>query len=218
MSIMEDIRSIQARDPANPTFLEVCLAYNGFHAVLVHRLSHAIWSMNLRALARFLANIGRILTGVEIHPEAYIGKRLFIDHGTGVVIGQTAIIGDDVTIYQGVTLGGFGRSNDKGVKRHPTLMDNAMVGAYAQVLGDIVIGKHAKIGANSVVTMDVPDNATALGIPARIVCTDDGDRAYGMPSHEQMERISVTFESLASEIERRTSVAETKPKKKSATS
>jgi serine O-acetyltransferase len=215
---MQDIRSIQARDPANPTFLEVCMAYTGFHAVLVHRLSHAIWSMNLRALARFLANIGRILTGVEIHPEAYIGKRLFIDHGTGVVIGQTAIVGDDVTIYQGVTLGGYGKSTDKNVKRHPTIMDNAMIGAYAQILGDIVIGKHSKIGANSVVTSDIPDNATAIGSPARILSHDGEERAYGMPTQEELERLSYTFDSIAKEIERRASVAETKQKKKSSAS
>jgi serine O-acetyltransferase len=203
MSVIDDIRAIQKRDPADPTLMEVVLAYNGFHAVLVHRASHWLWGLGLKALGRCLSNIGRMLTGVEIHPEAYIGQRLFIDHGTGVVIGQTAIIGDDVTIYQGVTLGGYGQSVDKGVKRHPTVMDHAMIGAYAQVLGDIVIGSHAKIGANSVVTSDIPENATAIGIPARILGHDGEDRAYGMPSREELDRLCYTFESIAMEIEKR---------------
>jgi serine O-acetyltransferase len=189
MSILEDIRSIQARDPASPTFLEVCLAYNGFHAVLLHRMNHAIWGFGLKAIARFLANISRILTGVEVHPEAHIGQRLFIDHGAGIVIGQTAIVGDDVTIYQGVTLGGYGRMSDRNLKRHPTIMTGAMIGAYAQVLGDIVIGEKAQIGANSVVTKDVPDGATAFGIPARIVASDGEMRSYGMPSQSEIDKI-----------------------------
>lgn len=179
------IKSIQNRDPAKPTFMEVLLGYNGFHAVAIHRLSHAIWTMGLRALARFLANIGRILTGVEIHPEAKIGRRLFIDHGTGVVIGQTAIIEDDVTIYHGVTLGGKGGQTNPGQKRHPTISSEAIIGAGAQVLGNITIGKGAKVGANSVVTGDVPDGCTVVGIPARMVHCQQGDegRAYGMPRH-----------------------------------
>ena len=179
------IKSIQERDLAKPTFMEVIFAYNGFHAVMLHRLNNRIWHMGLKALARTLANIGRILTGIEIHPEAKIGARLFIDHGTGVVIGQTAIIGDDVTIYHGVTLGGKGgRANPNKKKRHPTLQDGAIIGAGAQVLGDIVIGKGAKVGANSVVTGDVPDGCTVVGSPARLVaqCSEEGI-AYGMPRH-----------------------------------
>lgn len=189
MSVMDDIRSIQKRDPAAPTFFEVCLGYNGFHAVLLHRMNHVIWGWNLKALARFLANLSRIITGVEIHPQAKIGQRFFIDHGAGVVIGQTAIIGDDVTIYQGVTLGGYGRMSDRHLKRHPTINDGAMIGAYAQVLGDIVIGVKAQIGANSVVTKDVPDGATAFGIPARIVASDGEMRSYGMPSQSEIDKI-----------------------------
>lgn len=200
MSVLDDIKSIQSRDPAAPTFLEVIFAYNGFHAVLLHRLSHAIWNLGLRALARFLANIGRILTGIEIHPEANIGKRLFIDHGTGVVIGQTAIIEDDVTIYHGVTLGGVGRADQKGTKRHPTIAQGAMIGAGAQVLGDITVGKNAKVGANSVVTNDIPEGATALGIPARVVGSDDKVRAYGMPSREEMENITFTIDCIIREM------------------
>lgn len=202
MSVLEDIKSIQERDPASPTFLEVLLAYNGFHAVVWHRMNHVIWGWGLHALARTLANIGRILTGVEIHPEAHIGRRLFIDHGTGVVIGQTAIIGDDVTIYHGVTLGGVGRVGQEGKKRHPTVLDGAMIGAGAQVLGDIVVGKNAKVGANSVVTDDVPDGATALGIPARIVGGDERRRGYGLPSRDEIEKITFTFECITREVEK----------------
>ena len=133
--MLDLIRSIQARDPAKPTFWEVVLGYNGFHAVLLHRLCQAIWNMKLRALARCLANISRIFTGVEIHPEAKIGERLFIDHAMGVVIGQTSIIGDDVTIYHGVTLGGVGRVGAVDGKRHPTIEKGAIIGAGAQILG-----------------------------------------------------------------------------------
>lgn len=176
------IKSIQSRDPARPSFLEVLLAYNGFHAICLHRVNHALWGWGLRAIARILANIARILTGIEIHPAAQIGQRLFIDHGTGLVIGQTAIIGDDVTLYHGVTLGGKGQPDETG-KRHPTIADGAIIGAGAQVLGNITIGKNARIGANSVVTKAVPDNCTVIGNPAReLSCNqDDQGRAYGLP-------------------------------------
>ena len=194
------IHSIQSRDPAQPTFLEVLFGYNGVHAIGLHRVCNVIWRLRLRALARALANISRILTGVEIHPEARIGKRLFIDHGTGVVIGQTAIIEDDVTIYHGVTLGGIGASSANG-KRHPTIKSGAMIGAGAQVLGDITIGEGAKVGANSVVTMDVPAHAVALGIPARIVGDDAHAQAYGMPGRMEMEKLTASMESLQAEIE-----------------
>jgi serine O-acetyltransferase len=199
---MELIDSIRERDPAKPTYLEVVLGYNGFHAVILHRMNHAIWNMNLKAIARFLANLSRILTGVEIHPEAKIGKNLFIDHGTGVVIGQTAIIRDNVTIYHGVTLGGVQRQGvNPHAKRHPTIDNNAMIGAGAQVLGDITVGEGAKVGANSVVTFDVPPHKTALGIPARIVGGDDINRAYGMPSRDEMEKLTATLDSLVLEVE-----------------
>ncbi len=194
------IHSIRERDPAKPTFLEVILAYNGFHAVLLHRLCHAIWNFRLHALARFLANISRILTGIEIHPEARIGARLFIDHGTGVVIGQTSIIGDDVTIYHGVTLGGVG-TGKPGEKRHPTLNNGSMIGAGAQVLGNITIGADAKVGANSVVTIDVPPHTVALGIPARIIGSDEHATAYGMPGREELQNLTNTIEQLQQEIE-----------------
>lgn len=199
---MELIEAIQKRDPAKPTVLEVFLGYNGFHAVVWHRLNNWLWHRGLKGPARFLSNIARILTGIEIHPEAQIGRRLFIDHGTGVVIGQTAVVGDDVTIYHGVTLGGVGRRGDTGPKRHPTIENHVMIGAGAQVLGNITIGTHAKIGANSVVTNDVPEGATALGIPARIVGGDDVDRAYGLPSRAEMEDLMSSLDCLMGEVAR----------------
>jgi serine O-acetyltransferase len=200
MSALDDIKSIQSRDPAAPTFMEVVLGYNGFHAVLFHRMNNWLWKIGLKALSRFLANIGRILTGIEIHPEAKIGARLFIDHGTGVVIGQTAIIGDDVTIYHGVTLGGVGRADQEGEKRHPTISNGAMIGAGAQVLGDITIGENAKVGSNSVVTNDIPAGATALGIPARVIGGDDKARGYGMPSRAEMEQLTTTLDCVIREM------------------
>lgn len=199
--MMDLIASIRERDPAKPGVLEVILAYNGFHAVMIHRMNHWLWGKGLRTLARTLANIGRILTGVEIHPQARIGRRLFIDHGSSVVIGQTSVIGDDVTIYHGVTLGGVGRRDYKpGLKRHPTILDGAMIGAGAQILGDITIGRHAKIGSNSVVTTDVPDGVTALGIPARIVGGDDRTRGYGLPSREEMESLTAAIDGVMKEM------------------
>ncbi len=194
------IKSIQKRDPASPTFAEVLFAYNGFHAVSLHRINNFIWKLGLKALARFTANITRILTGIEIHPEANIGKNFFIDHGTGVVIGQTAIIGDDVTIYHGVTLGGVGRAEQANNKRHPTLKDGAIVGAGAQVLGNVIIGEHSKVGANSVVTSSIPDGMTAIGIPARVIGGDERARAYGMPSHKEMEEVTFTIDCIVREM------------------
>lgn len=194
------IKSIQKRDPATPTPLEVFFAYNGFHAILFHRMNNFIWHLGLHALARFFANIARILTAIEIHPEANIGRNLFIDHGTGVVIGQTTIIEDNVTIYHGVTLGGVGRTGQVEGKRHPTLKEGAIIGAGAQVLGDITIGAHAKIGANSVVTTDIPDGATAIGIPARVIGGDETARAYGMPSRKEMEDVTFTIDCIIREM------------------
>jgi serine O-acetyltransferase len=182
--MFDHVRSIQARDPIAPTFMEVMRGYNGYHAVCWHRLSHFLWGLKLRALARFSSNLARMFTGVEIHPQAQIGKRLFIDHGTGCVIGQTAIIGDDVTLYHGVTLGGVG-NDGKNEKRHPTIKDGAMIGSGAQILGDITIGANAKIGSNSVVVQDIPAGCTAIGIPAKIICKEGhGAGAYGMPTIE----------------------------------
>jgi serine O-acetyltransferase len=170
--LKEDIACVFDRDPAAQTAFEVMTTYPGFHAVLIHRLSHFFWLAEFRWLARFIAHIGRWLTGIEIHPGAIIGRRFFIDHGMGVVIGETAVIGDDCTLYHGVTLGGT--SWDKG-KRHPTLHNGVVIGAGAKVLGPIDIGENARVGSNSVVLKPVPDGATVVGIPAHIV--DPNSRA-----------------------------------------
>ncbi|MFA7351749.1 MAG: serine O-acetyltransferase [Methylotenera sp.] len=164
--IKEDISIVFERDPAARTHIEILTTYPGVHALLMHRLSHWLWKADFFWLGRFLSHIGRWLTGIEIHPGATIGRRVFIDHGMGVVIGETAVIGDDCTLYHGVTLGGT--SWNKG-KRHPTLEAGVVIGAGAKVLGPITIGENAKIGSNAVVVKDVPANATAVGIPARIL-------------------------------------------------
>jgi serine O-acetyltransferase len=186
MEIVELARTIRARDPARPSWFEAILCYAGVHAVLWHRLSHALWKLGLRGLARFSSHLGRMLTGIEIHPGARIGRRLFIDHGMGVVIGETAEIGDDVLIYHGVTLGGL--SGQPG-KRHPTVEDRVTIGAGAQVLGPIRIGRGARVGANAVVVAPVPAGCTVVGIPARpprgsAPCEDRG-LGYGITSTEE---------------------------------
>lgn len=198
--MFELLKSIQKRDPANPSFGEVFFAYNGFHAVLWHRMNSFLWELGLRAVARTLANLARIFTGIEIHPEAKIGERFFIDHGNGIVIGQTAVVGDDVTMYHGVTLGGVGRDGDNG-RRHPTVGNNVMLGAGAQILGGITIGDKAKIGANSVVTHDVPANMTALGIPARVVGCDNRARPYGLPSRVELDGLVKKVETLFDDVQ-----------------
>lgn len=162
----DDIDAILRRDPAARSRLEVVLCYPGFQAVAVHRVAHGLWRRGWITTARFVSHLSRMLTGIEIHPGAQIGKRVFIDHGSGVVIGETSEVGNDCTIYQGVTLGGT--SLHPG-KRHPTLEENVVVGAGAQVLGGFVVGAGANIGSNSVVVKPVPAGATAVGIPARIV-------------------------------------------------
>jgi serine O-acetyltransferase len=164
--LREDIAVVFERDPAARTHWEVLTTYPGVHALILHRFSHWLWNCKLRWMARFSSHIGRWLTGIEIHPGATIGRRVFIDHGMGVVIGETAVIGDDCTLYHGVTLGGT--SWKKG-KRHPTLERGVVIGAGAKVLGPITVGEEAKIGSNAVVVKDVPAGATAVGIPARIL-------------------------------------------------
>lgn len=166
--LREDIRSVYARDPAARNWFEVLTTYPGLHAIWWHRLSHKLWNWRLLWLARFTSTLARWFTGVEIHPGARIGRRFFIDHGMGVVIGETAEIGDDVTIYHGVTLGGT--SWNQG-KRHPTLADGVVIGAGAKVLGPITVHKGARIGSNAVVVKDVPADATVVGIPARVANT-----------------------------------------------
>jgi serine O-acetyltransferase len=177
--LREEIESIRARDPAARSGLEVALCYPGFHAVLFHRAANSAWRAGLYLVARMLSQIGRFLTGIEIHPAAAIGRRLFIDHGSGVVIGETAEIGDDVTLYHGVTLGGTSLAAGK---RHPTLSDGVIVGAGAKILGPVLIGKDARVGANAVVLSDVPAGVTMVGIPARIVLPkhkSEGFHPYG---------------------------------------
>ncbi|MBA3903485.1 MAG: serine O-acetyltransferase [Rhodocyclaceae bacterium] len=164
--LREDIACVFDRDPAARTTWEVLTCYPGLHALMMHRLSHWFWRHGLKWLARWLSHFGRFFTGIEIHPGAMIGRRFFIDHGMGVVIGETAVIGEDCTLYHGVTLGGT--SWNKG-KRHPTLERGVVIGAGAKVLGPITLGEEAKIGSNAVVVRDVPAGATAVGIPARII-------------------------------------------------
>jgi len=179
-AIKEDINSVFARDPAARTTFEVVTCYPGLHARIFHRMAHRLWLADLKWMARFLSHIARGLTGIEIHPGATIGRRFFIDHGMGVVIGETAEIGDDVTLYHGVTLGG---TSWKEGKRHPTLGNGVVVGAGAKILGPIYIGDNAKIGSNAVVVKDVPAGATAAGIPARILDETkkaEGFNAYGV--------------------------------------
>ncbi|MGA8133165.1 MAG: serine O-acetyltransferase [Pseudomonas gingeri] len=168
--LREDIQSVFHRDPAARNAFEVLTCYPGLHAIWLHRLGHALWGMGWKWLARVVSNFGRWLTGIEIHPGAKVGRRFFIDHGMGIVIGETAEIGDDVTIYQGVTLGGT--SWNKG-KRHPTLEDGVVVGAGAKVLGPFTVGAGAKVGSNAVVTKAVPAGATVVGIPGRIIMKAD---------------------------------------------
>ena len=165
-TIREQIDTIFREDPAAKSVLEILFCYPGFHAILVHRLAHRLYLWKLPLLPRVLSQIGRFFTGIEIHPGATIGRRFFIDHGSGVVIGETSNIGDDVLLYQGVTLGGTG--HEKG-KRHPTIGDRVVIGTGAKVLGNIRIGDNVKIGAGSVVVHPVPDNSTVVGIPGRVV-------------------------------------------------
>ncbi len=165
--IREDIASIMARDPAARSSWEVLTCYPGLHAIVLHRWANSCWQMGFKWIGRFISHIARGLTGIEIHPGATIGRRVFIDHGFGVVIGETAYISDDCTIYQGVTLGGTSLS--KGTKRHPTLERGVIIGAGAKVLGSFTVGEGAKIGSNAVVVKEVPAGATAVGNPARII-------------------------------------------------
>ncbi len=176
--IIDEVNNIRSKDPAPKSFMEVILCYPGLHAVVTHRLTHWLYIHKRYLIARIISQISRGLTGIEIHPGAKIGKRLFIDHGMGVVIGETAEIGDNVTMFHGVTLGGT--SMNKG-KRHPTVKDNVIIGTGAKLLGPIIVGKNAKVGANSVVLIDVPDNSTVVGIPGKIVTPPKDNVIYIYP-------------------------------------
>lgn len=166
IKVKEDIRVIYDKDPAATNILEVLLCYPGLHALIAYRFAHRLYKWHIPLIPRIISYLTRIITGIEIHPGAKIGRRFFIDHGEGVVIGETTVIGDDVLIYQQVTLGGTGKENGK---RHPTLENNVIVGAGAKVLGNISIGENTRIGAGSVVVDDVPENSTVIGVPGRVV-------------------------------------------------
>ena len=208
-SLRDEIDSMMARDPAARSRLEVLLAYPGFHAVLWHRMAHGAWARGWRLAGRLLSNIGRFLTGIEIHPGAKIGRRLFIDHGLGVVIGETAEIGDDVTLYHDVTLGGVAPSVDSsaqvGVKRHPTLENGVIIGSGAQILGPVIVGEGARVGANAVVTKDVPAGVTVVGNPARMIMPRDKRAtrefmAYGTPTGELADPFLRAIEDLRGHV------------------
>jgi len=192
-----DIKAAQKRDPAAKSFIEVILLYPGIHALVFYRIAHAFYIIHLFFLARFLSQVARFFTGIEIHPGAKIGKRFFIDHGLGVVIGETAIIGDDVLLYQGVTLGGTGLF--KG-KRHPTLGNNVVVGGGAKVLGNITVGDNSYIGANAVVIKDVPPNSTVVGIPGRITRQDGKKMDISLDHAQVLDPIKQSIDELEERI------------------
>jgi serine O-acetyltransferase len=202
----EDLSVVFQRDPAARNYFEILTTYPGVHALILHRLAHFLWSIKLKLIARIFSHLARILTGIEIHPGAQIGRRFFIDHGMGVVIGETAIIGDDCTLYHGVTLGG---TTWKKGKRHPTLRDNVVIGAGAKVLGPITLGNNSKVGSNAVVVTDIPNDSTAVGIPAKII--ESGEKlkkfsAYAVEKNSQdpvlqsIDEILKTLEKQQKEI------------------
>lgn len=205
-TIKSDVNAVFERDPAANNIIEVLLAYSGLHVLLFHRFSHKLYQMGMRTFPRLISQLARFLTGIEIHPGAKIGRGFFIDHGMGVVIGETTEIGDNVTLYQGVTLGGTGK--EKG-KRHPTIRDNVVVGAGAKVLGSITIGSDTKIGAGSVVLKDVEENATVVGVPGRIIIRD-GKRVHPQkdlqhgdlpdPIEDRLREIEAEFLKLKKDI------------------
>ena len=195
--VREDIRSVRERDPAARTGLEVLLCYPGLWAVWIHRVSHWLWRHHLRLLARILSQVGRFYTGVDIHPGALLGRRLFIDHATGVVIGETAIVGSDVTMYQGVTLGGTGEGHGK---RHPTICDGVFIGNNANVLGNITVGENSRVGAGSVVLADVPPNSTVVGVPAHIVYRN-GERVLITDPHDVKDPLSDALIALSERVQ-----------------
>ena len=191
--IREDVRAVFERDPAARSIPEILFCYPGFHAVLVHRLAHWFWVRRLYFLGRFASHMGRALTGIEIHPGATIGKAFFIDHGMGVVIGETSEIGDNVTLYHGVTLGGT--TWRKG-KRHPTIGNNVVVGAGAKVLGPVKIGDNTRIGANSVVISEIPSNSVVVGIPGKVVFRVEGDKRIELDREFMPDPQAIAIRSL----------------------
>jgi serine O-acetyltransferase len=207
--IQEDIDAYKVRDPAARSSFEVAFLYQGFHALMFYRLSHSLWILGAKFLGRFISQIGRLFTGIEIHPGAIIGHGFVVDHGTGVVIGETTIIGDNVTLYHDVTLGGVAPSVDSnaqiGIKRHPTLSDGVIVGSGAQILGPIVIGEDARVGANAVVTSNVPPGLTAVGVPARVILPKNKMKsaefwAYATDPDGITDPVLQTIESLRDQV------------------
>jgi len=196
MAIREDIASIRERDPAARSALEVVLCYSGLHAVWFHRFHHWLWRHHLGLLARWLSEVTRVMTGIEIHPGAEIGRRLFIDHGTAVVIGETSVIGDDVTIYQGVTLGGTGKETGK---RHPTIGNGVVLGSGAKVLGNIRVGDNCRVGANSVVLRDVPNDSTIVGVPGHVILRQ-GKRVVITDPKQINDPLSEALSAVATEV------------------
>lgn len=195
--LREDVEVIFEQDPAARSYIEVILTYSGLHAIWAHRLAHPLYKRKFFFLARIISQISRFFTGIEIHPGAQIGRRFFIDHGMGVVIGETCEIGDNVTIYQGVTLGGTGK--EKG-KRHPTLKDNVLVATGAKVLGSITIEENSKIGAGSVVLKDVPPNSTVVGIPGKIVIRDGVRVARDLKHNELPDPVAEKLAEMESQM------------------
>lgn len=194
--IREDVATVLERDPAAKSRLEVFLCYSGLHALWFYRINHWLWNRGFFLLSRWLSQCARFLTGVEVHPGARIGRRLFIDHGMGVVIGETTIIGDDVTMYQGVTLGGTGKEHGK---RHPTIGDNVVIGGGAKILGNVTVGKNCRIGAGSVVLRNVPDNSTVVGVPGHIVFRN-GKRVVITDPKQINDPLSEALAAVATEV------------------
>jgi serine O-acetyltransferase len=203
-SIKEDFQVISQRDPALRSRWEIALAYPGFHAIVLHRLAHWLWQQELTTLARFISHVSRFLTGIEIHPGAKIGRRFFIDHGMGVVIGETSEIGDDVTLYQGVTLGGTATAP---IKRHPTIEDSVTIFSGAAVLGPVTVGRHSRIGAGSVLVTSVPAHSTVVGIPGKVVKTDalhtpTGKAVIDLNAADLPDPVAKAFSALGDYIEK----------------
>jgi len=207
--LREEISAIMERDPAARSGWEIVLCYSGFHSIVAHRIAHKAWNAGWRISARALSQFSRFFTGIEIHPGARIGERFFIDHGMGVVIGETAEIGDGVTLYQDVTLGGVAPSVDSHLqrdqKRHPTLLDGVIIGSGAQVLGPITVGEDARVGANAVVTKDVPAGATVVGIPGRVVpnrrsAHPEAFAPYGTPMGDLPDPVARAIEGLMEQV------------------
>jgi serine O-acetyltransferase len=195
-SIREDVATVRERDPAAKSRVEVFLCYAGLHAVWFYRVNHWLWNHSFLLLARWLSQVARFLTGIEIHPGAKIGRRLFIDHGVGVVIGETAIVGNDVTLYQGVTLGGTGKEHGK---RHPTVEDDVVIGGGAKVLGNITVGRNCRIGAGSVVLRSVPENSTVVGVPGHIIFRN-GERVVITDPKQINDPLSEALAAVATEV------------------